>query len=240
MKVLKIVLISISSLFLALVLLSFAYYISQPSAPETIIKMSNQEWDLEKEFPDLDQKNWTKESDLLVFKNQSVDKRKVTLYSNSIPSEHKKKGYLTTSVKVPGGFKSIADDCIFGFQIGEKNADERDHIFMGVNGKGEVVGLDGTLNRLQEEKMKIYKKGILADSKEVTLKFHYYKNPYGWIIFFNADNGTEGIATHINYIPFEKLNNKNKELSLVVYNPSQEGKLWFKEWNIQNDWTPND
>jgi len=239
MKILKIILITIGSVFLAFVLLGFAYFISLPSPPKAITKIANEEWNFKKEFPSLDEENWTKENDLLVFKNQSADKKKVTLYSSSIPSEFKKKGYITTSVTVSGGFKSIADDCIFGIQIGEKGADQRDQIFMGLNGKGEAVILDGTLNRLQGEKIKDYN-GKLTDSEEATLKFHYYRNPYGWIIFFSAHNGKNRVGTHINHIPVEKLDARYKELSLVVYNPSQEGKLWFKDWNIQNDWTPND
>ena len=176
----------------------------------------------------------------MVFNNQSTSKEKVSLYSNSIPSEHKKNGYITSSVIVPGEFDALADNAIFGFQIGEKSADQKDQLVIGLNGKGEVVAMNGALEDLEKEQFKKYEDGDLAGSKEVKLSFHYYKNPYGWIIFFRAIGENNRIATHINYIPFEKLNDQNKELSLFIYNPNQEGKLWFKEWNIQNDWTPND
>jgi len=144
------------------------------------------------------------------------------------------------SVKVPSDFDLLADDAVFGFQIGEVNATEKNQLLLGLNGKGEIVVVDGNLEPLVEEKVKNGKSFTHKTSEEVELSFHYYQNPYGWVLFLKAKNEKESIGATINHIPFEKLNSMDKELSLIAFNPSKKGKLWFKDWSIQNDWTPND
>ena len=225
---------------ISFVLFGFVIFMSQPSPPAKILKISGIEWSMNSEFHEFNEKYWEKEDDKLVFNNQSHVKSAVTLNSNLIPSEHKKEGYVTMSVKVPSNFDLLADDAVFGFQIGEINATEKDRLVLGLNGKGEIVAVDGNLEPLLEEKVKNGKPFINSSLEEIELSFHYYKNPYGWVLFLRAKSEKESTGMMINHIPFEKLNSVDKELSLIAFNPSKKGELWFRDWTIQNDWTPND
>jgi len=241
MKILKYIFTLIAVGIISFVLFGFVMYMKQPNPPKTILKIDGNEWNISNEFHEFNTEFWGKDDDKLVFNNQSDLKEAVTLNSNLVPSEHKKDGYVTMSVKVPGNFDLLADDAVFGFQIGEVNASENEQLILGLNGTGEIIVVNGELEPLVEEKVKGGKYFTNNSSEEeIELSFHYYKNPYGWVLFFNAKNEKESIGKIVNYIPFEKLNSLDKELSLIAFNPSKKGKLWFKDWSIQNDWTPND
>lgn len=237
---LKIILKSILVLFLGFILVGFVYFAMQPSKPEVISKISNDE-NLISEFHEINIDSWKNEGGVLKFSNNTPTKQKVTLKTSLLPSEKKKKGYITTSVKVSSNFEELPDDAIIGFQLGEENSSEENQLMMGVNGKGEIVVLDGEMNELMDESIKLGDRMEMCSS-EMTLSFHYYKNPDGWILFFTAKNDDSPCWTSatINKIPISKLNDPNKEISLLVYNPSQEGELWFYDWKVWNDWTPND
>lgn len=207
-----------------------------PNAPKKIIKIMDDNVKLTSEFHEIDPLFWYKEGDKLIFNNQTNKKQKVSLYTNELPSEKKKIGYVTSNVVVSG---YLDQDCIVGFIIGEKNARDENLIFMGVNGKGKIEILNGNLKPLTEERIS-YGPNNLKQCKELNLSFYYYKNPYGWIIYFGAKGHDISNGACINEVPYEKLNSEQKQISLVVYNPNQKGAIWFKQWEIQNDWAPND
>lgn len=240
MKALKYIAIGISVLVLIFVSSGFILYMSWTSPPMATFKISGEGWNLNSEFHEGNLDFWKKEGDKLVFNNQTSEKELMTLHSNALPSEHKKQGYITTKLLVSSDFDTMPDDCILGIQIGEKNADEKEQLVFGINGKGELIALDGNLDPLEGEKISFVKnlKGNCCSETELSL--HYYRNPRGWIVFFGAKNEQESTGFSINHIPFDKLNSENKALSLLAFNPSQKGKIWFKDWEIQNDWTPND
>lgn len=241
MKAIKYILIGLGSLLgVYLVLLLFSF--STP-APQEIIKISGNNWDLNTEFHKIDTQFWKQKDGKLNFNNQSDSKQVVTLFSKQLPSEHKKNGYITTRVSMPGNFDLIGNQSIFGFQIGEKGTPQKDHIILALNGAGETVVLNGDMEALTDEKINTSSHTSGNCGEEIILNFHYYNNPYGWIIYFNwysiSDDDCRG-RSMVNYIPFNKLNDADKELSLIVFNPSQNGDIWFKDWRILNDWTPND
>ncbi len=152
----------------------------------------------------------------------------------------KNKGILQPNYSFSSDFDTMPDDCILGIQIGGKNADEKEQLVVGIDGKGQLVVLDGNLEPLEEERVSSVKNLKGDCCSETELSFHYYRNPKGWILFFGAKNEQESAGISINHIPFDKLGSENKEISLVAFNPSQKGEIWFKNWEIQNDWTPND
>lgn len=248
MKIIQYIILGVGTLFGLVILSGFVWFMSQPTPPEAIVKISGSDWNMDSEFHNLDKTFWSKEGDKLVFENLTNEKHNVLLYASDLPSENKKPGYITASVKISGAFDAIDDEAIWGFQLGEREAtngtNDQNHLIMGVNGKGEVVVVNGELASLKDEKIKRFNDNLDCD-EELELSFHYYQNPYGWVIFFKAqaqDDACKSGAT-INYIPFEKLDSDDKDLSLFVYNPSgnsTDEKIWFKDWRIQNDWTPND
>ncbi len=240
MKNLKYIFIGIVAMISLFIMFGFARFATLPSPPIELVKIADSNWNLDSEFHKIKKEFWQKENDKLVFNNTSDQKEKALLYSELIPSEHKKDGYITTSVTIPANFNELADDCIFGFQLGEKNAEPDEQLLLGLNGNGELTVSDGELNPLTAEKITASNRFSIDCCEEVKLAFHYYKNPTGWVLFLRAKAGEEQIGTVINHIPYEKLNAANKELSLFAYNPSQKSKIWFKDWKIQNDWTPND
>ncbi|MGE0560986.1 MAG: hypothetical protein AB7O47_04175 [Flavobacteriales bacterium] len=242
LKLFDLVLLTITGLIVTIIILIGLYFLFVwiffwPSPPDKIIKITNNEIDIENEFHEINSQYWYKDDGKLVFNNLTSIKQKVSLYTDKLPSEKKKIGYITSNVIISGSF---AKDCILGFEIGEKNGRDENHIIMGVSGDGEIKILNGDLEPLIEEEIS-YGPNTLNQCREINLSFYYYKNPYGWVIFFGA-KGNDGIrnGASINYVPYDKLDSENKEISLVVYNPSNKGKIWFKNWEIQNDWTPND
>ncbi len=246
MKIFKNVLLGVAAIPLLYLFTIAIYFLFQPNVPEEVSKIAGADWDLSKEFHALDLDYWEKKEDRLLFNSQSTKKEKAQLYSRLIPSEHKKKGYIKMSVKVPGHFDLLADDALYGFQIGEEGTMDKDQIFMGLNGKGDVFLSDGNFEILETEDVSINNRNISQKNLGETLDFslHYYRNPKGWIFYFRISDGTEsragGVTYIINRIPAEKFDEQNKVISLVAFNPSQKGELWFKDWTIQNDWTPND
>jgi len=238
MKTFSSIILGILAIIFTFILLGFVTFMSQPYPPVEILKISDKEWSLDSEFHELNAEFWGKADGKLTFNNQTTDKQLVTLHTNALPSEQKKKGYLTTSVKA--SINDLAEEeAIVGIQIGESAAKGKDKILMGVNGAGEIVVLDGDMKPLAREKVKFGEK-LEGNMDEVKLSFHYYRNPKGWIVFFQAKNENGRSGATINHIPSEKLDSKNKHVSLVAYNPSQKGQISFEDWKLQNDWTPND
>ncbi len=230
----------------ALILLSILVYrnffstsYEQPSPPVAILKISGQDWELPSEFKQYNNDCWEKKQDSLFFNNRSRHKQSVSLYTAELASEHKKRGFVTTKVKTFGQFDLLEDDAMFGFQLGEKDAPDSEKLFLGVNGKGEVLVLDGNFKKLRNEQITKGKplNGNCCETTE--LYFYYAKHANYWQLFFGANNKEVESYAAVNYIPYKKLDDPNKELSLVVYNPSREGEIWFKDWYILNDWTPN-
>ncbi len=242
MKIFKNVLFGIAAIPMLYLFVLGIYFLNQPSAPAAVLKISGTDWELAETFHDFKPEFWEKKEGQLFFNNQSPKKEKVTLFTEKIPSEDKKKGYVTMSVELPGDFAAIADDAKFGFQIGEKDLPEKEQIFIGLNGKGRVLVTDGNFDALSEGKVKI--KDRKKDSKQlqeaIKLSLHYYRNPKGWVFFFSTNGGTKYRGGIVYDIPVEKFDSEDKAISLVAFNPSQKGELWFKNWTIQNDWTPND
>ncbi|MGB1241871.1 MAG: hypothetical protein ACPG49_05080 [Chitinophagales bacterium] len=238
MKALLSTLIGILAIIFTFILLGFVTFMSQPNPPIETLKISGEKWELKSEFHELNPDFWEKKGGKLIFNNQTTEKQRATLHTNALPSEQKKKGYITTSVKVSAN-DLIEKEAIVGIQIGERTAKGKNQLVMGINGEGEIVVLDGNLKPLMREKVKVGKK-LEGNMEEMELSFHYYANPKGWIVFFQAKNENGRSGATINHIPFEKLDSENKEVSLVAYNPSQKGEVSFEDWKLQNDWTPND
>ena len=237
MEILKTFLTILLVLGILIVSLPFVFFALQPFSPEVISKMTDKDWDLKTEFQGVNLTDWAKVDGKLVYLNKSNKFGELTLKTTLIPSEKKKLGYITSSVITNGKLAMLPKDGFMGFRLGEECAEKESQILMGVDGRGDLVVMDG--NR---KDLKISTRGskMKEVNEETKLSFHYYKNPYGWIIFFNKQQGGVSETATINHIPYSNLNDLEKDFSLIVYNPTQQGEAWFKDWEIQNDWTPND
>jgi hypothetical protein len=234
MKTKNIVLITISSVVIIIIIVWISYLLLPP---QKLVKIVNSKNDLLSEYNNIDTSFWYQDGDYLVFNNQTNTKQKVTLFTNKLPSEKKKIGRITTGVIFSG---NLDKDCIVGFQIGKLGSKEEEQYVVGMNGKGEIVTLNGLLEPLTDE---LISKGpnIVDPKKEAWLSLFTLGNPNGGIIQFSAKNrNAVGNGTSVQNVPKEILMSNEKEISLVVYNPNQKGNISFTQWEIQNDWTPND
>lgn len=251
MNVIKSIISTVSGLFLGLVCLfvgfivcGFVMFAMMPTPPAqlNLIDFSNDSL-LTDSYISLNANKWAVNNKELHFINKSAKKEKATVFTNELPSENLKKGYVTSSVVLKTDLENIAEDAIIGFELGERNSKDSEKLLFGINGSGKVVYLDGNRASLKNEKIKVFQEEKEICDGEVKLSFHYYENPTGWVLFFRLKSLTDPectIGATINNIPFDKLNDPTKQLSLSIYNPSSKGEISFSDWQIQPDWTPND
>ena len=178
--------------------------------------------------------------DRLLFNNATPTKQQIVLFPSLLPSEKKKPGYITASIDLAAEFDQIDQETFIGLQIEELDEEQTGQLFMGINGAGEIQVLDGKFNPLKDETIETNGDLNLNAQDELTLSFHYYQNPDGWVLYMELSNDDNKVTSIINHIPFEKLDFPAKGIALVVKNPGQKGKIWFNNWKIWNDWTPND
>ena len=245
MKVIKwlAIIFGLFVLFCALLFIAYWTNNSQPTPSPSVFFGTESYNKLTGHNYDADQ--WKFVDGRMEFINGTSVKGRVKLCSDDLPSEKKKKGYITTKVTMTGNFNELPKEAIFGFQIGNKNAPDDKQLIIGVNGDGEIATLTGNLTALTKEKLFCRSKLIKTEDfyDKIDLNLHYYRNPYGWVLFFSAKDKNKKFRAaggFLNYIPYEKLSSGEKEISLIAFNPTDSGKIWFKDWEIYNDWTPND
>jgi len=214
-----------------------------PPSPDPVEILLNENNKQDNSYYTLNEKYWKIKNNSLLFIGGTELKQEVQVYSQNLPGKNKKPGYITSKVTIDLNQNFSDSLSVFGFQLGGADAVEEDQLIMGINTNGDVKVCDGNLNKLSDEKVKIYPKKINTKNNSVTISFHYYRNPFGWVVFCSIYDATDPEINSqiiINNIPVKKLSSYNKKLSLIAFDPSGLGAILFSDWQIQKNWTPND
>ena len=219
---------------------------SNPSKEEVYLSDNIVDW--KSQFVTTDDSKWNVRGDKIFFFDSIASIGRLTLFTDEIPTEGKKPNRLTASVLVSGDFDKELKDIFYGFELGNKGALNQNKIIFGVNGLGQFIALDGDGKELKKVAFNpncdMNKDRTGLYTKEVSLTFTLMGNPHGWILFYGIHNETDSegyqYENFINLIPKSVFSAETRELSLVAFNPIKDGKVWFKDLKVQNDWTPKD
>lgn len=243
------------------------YYLKEkyiwPSTPKPTVYLENIDTNWKSSFHISNPNNWEAGDGKVTFVGGRDTIGKLTLYSNEIPSEHKKPGRMMLQVTMTGDFDNINDSVIWGIQFGCKNDLDSEKIILGVNGAGHPIKITGNINiqninnyiienckdvvfgtnrsgeRILKGKHFANKSNNYFENckDDITLRFES-KSHFGLTGFHmrrcNKPTGGGGFPTK--FIAY----NVKKEFSLFVYDPTGNNKIWFKDLKIYNDWLWND
>lgn len=268
MKKRKIILLAIVGIIVVGCIVFSLNYIKEkyiwPSKPEPVVYLDKITPNWKSAFHISNQNSWQAGGDKVVFTGSGDSIGKITLFSTEISSEHKKPGRMMVEVTMCGDFDNIDDGVVWGLQFGNRNDPDSAMIILGVNGRGRPVKIKGNIRKqdfssccFDKDRKVVFgvnsagqilnnRKKIFADSSDyfinkckddIRLSFAF-RDHYGLIGYYmRRCNKTSGGGRFLYKDLYEK---DDKSVSLFVYDPTGKSKIWFKDWQIYNDWMCND